>query len=99
VTIFQKLSAIWSEDNLLRRVVRNSSYLFGSNVFSSGLGFLQGIIILRLIGLANLGMVVIITTFASNINRLLSFRMSEVVVKHLGPALAVDKKSEAAGLV
>jgi O-antigen/teichoic acid export membrane protein len=99
VTIFQRLSAIWSEDNLLRRVVRNSSYLFGSNVFSSGLSFLQGIVIIRLIGAANLGMVVIITTFASNINRLLSFRMSEVVVKHLGPALAEDKKLEAAALV
>jgi O-antigen/teichoic acid export membrane protein len=99
VTIIQKLSAIWKEDNLLRRVVRNSSYLFGSNVFSSGLSFLQGIVIIRLIGAANLGMVVIITTFASNINRLLSFRMSEVVVKHLGPALAEDKKTEAAALV
>jgi len=99
VTIFQKLSAIWKEDNLLRRVVRNSSYLFGSNVFSSGLSFLQGVVIIRLIGLANLGMVVIIQTFASNINRLLSFRMSEVVVKHLGPALAEDKKPEAAALV
>ena len=99
MTIFQKLSAIWSEDNLLRRVVRNSSYLFGSNVFSSGLTFLQGIVIIRLIGVANLGMVVIITTFASNINRLLSFRMSEVVLKNLGPALAEDKKPEAAALV
>jgi O-antigen/teichoic acid export membrane protein len=74
VTIFQKLSAIWSEDNLLRRVIRNSSYLFGSNVFSSGLSFLQGIVIIRLIGVANLGMVVIIQTFASNINILLSPR-------------------------
>jgi len=83
----------------LRRVVRNSSYLFGSNVFSSGLSFLQGVVIIRLIGVANLGMVVIIQTFASNINRLLSFRMSEVVVKHLGPALADDKKPEAAALV
>ena len=90
MTVFEKLSAIWKEDNLLRRVVRNSSFLFGSNVFSSGLSFLQGIVIIRLIGLANLGMVVIIQTFASNINRLLSFRMSEVVVKHLGPALAED---------
>ncbi len=99
MTIFQKLSAIWSEDNLLRRVVQNSSYLFGSNVFSSGLGFLQGIVIIRLIGVANLGMVVIIQTFASNINILLSFRMSEVVIKHLGPALADGKKAEAAALV
>ena len=99
MTIFQKLSAIWKEDNLLRRVVQNSSYLFGSNVFASGLGFLQGIVIIRLIGVANLGMVVIIQTFASNINRLLSFRMSEVVVKQLGPALAEGKKTQAAALV
>ena len=99
MTIFQKLSAIWKEDNLLRRVIKNSSYLFGSNVFASGLGFLQGIVIIRLIGLPNLGLVVVIQTFASNINRLLSFRMSEVVVKQLGPALADDKKPEAAALV
>ncbi|MGB8212810.1 MAG: lipopolysaccharide biosynthesis protein [Anaerolineales bacterium] len=99
MTIFQKLSAIWKEDNLLQRVIRNSSYLFGSNVFSSGLTFLQGIVIIRLIGVTSLGLVVVIQTFASNINRLLSFRMSEVVVKHLGPALADDKKTEAAALV
>jgi len=99
VTIFQKLSTIWSEDNLLRRVVRNSSYLFGSNVFSSALAFIQGVVIIRLIGVANLGMVVIIQTFASSINILLSFRMSEVVVKHLGAALAEDNKQEAAALV
>ena len=85
MTIFQKLSAIWKEDNLLQRVIRNSSYLFGSNVFSSGLTFLQGIVIIRLIGVTSLGLVVVIQTFASNINRLLSFRMSEVVVKHLWP--------------
>ena len=99
MTIFQKLSTIWEEDSLLRRVVRNSSFLFGSNVFASGLSFLQGIVIIRLIGVANLGMVVVIQTFASNINRLLSFRMSEVVVKRLVPALADGKKVEAAALV
>ena len=64
MTIFQKLSAIWEEDSLLRRLVRNSSYLFGSNVFASGLGFLQGIVIIRLIGVANLGMVVVILVVA-----------------------------------
>jgi O-antigen/teichoic acid export membrane protein len=99
VTIFQKFSTTWKEDNLLRRIVRNSSYLFGSNAISSVLSFVQTIVAVRLIGLTNWGTVAIVQTFASNINRFLSFRMSEVVVKHLGPSLADDKKQEAAVLV
>ncbi|MCX6033382.1 MAG: oligosaccharide flippase family protein [Chloroflexi bacterium] len=99
MTIFQKLSATWNEDNLLRRIVRNSSYLFGSNVLSSFLSFGQTVIAVRLIGVTNWGLVAIIQTFASNINRFLSFRMSEVVVKHLGSSLIDDKKQEAAALV
>lgn len=99
LTIFQKLSADWKEDNLLRRIVRNSSYLFGSNVISAVLSFGQTIIAVRLLGVTGWGLVAVIQTFASNINRFLSFRMSEVVVKHLGSSLAEEKKKEAAALV
>ncbi len=98
VTIFQQLSAIWKEDNLLRRIVRNSSYLFGSNVISAVLSFGQTIIAVRLLGVTSWGLVAVIQTFASNINRFLSFRMSEVVVKHLGKSLVEEKKQEAAAL-
>lgn len=104
MTVFQKISAIWKEDNLLRRVVKNSSYLFGSNVLSSALIFVQGILAVHLIGVTSWGLIATIVIFAANINRLLSFRMSEVVVKRLGPALAEglsaeNKKREAAALV
>ena len=99
MTIIQRLSAIWKEDHLLRRVVKNSSYLFSSNVISAILSFIQTVIAVRLIGVASWGLVSAIQTFASNINRFLSFRMSEVVLKHLGPSLADDKKQEAAVLV
>jgi O-antigen/teichoic acid export membrane protein len=99
VTIFQKLTGIWEEDHLLRRVVKNSSYLFSSNAISAVLSFIQTILAVRLIGVANWGLVAAIQTFASNINRFLSFRMSEVVLKHLGPSLADEKKQEAAVLI
>ena len=99
MTIPQKLTAIWKEDNLLRRVVKNSSHLFSSNVVSFGLSFIQGIIAVRLLGITNWGLVGIVQTFASNINRFLSFRMSEVVVKHLSPSLADENKQEAAAIV
>ncbi len=99
MTVLQRLSAAWKEDNLLRRLVRNSSYLFGSNIISNGLGFLQGIIAVRLVGVTNLGVIALIITFAANVNRLLSFRMSEVMLRYIGPALADDRKQEASALV
>ena len=70
--------ARWREDNLLRRVLRNSSYLSSSNAVSGALGLLQGILATRLIGVDGYGLVTAtIVTFASNVNNLLSFRMSD----------------------
>jgi len=99
VTSLRELVVSWKQDHLLKRVIRNSSYLFSSNVATSILIFIQGIIAIRLIGLTSWGVFATIQTFASNINRFLSFRMSEVVLKHLAPSLVDEKKEEAAALV
>src|SRR5512133_530789 len=99
MALITKFLAIWRDDALFRRVVKNSSALLSSNVLTAGLGFLQGILAVRLIGVTNLGLVMTVITFASNINRLLTFRMSEVVVKRLGQALAQNKKLDAAAAV
>ena len=53
----------------------------------------------RLLGDAGYGLLAIVMDFASNTNRLLSFRMSEVVVKYMGEALAQENKERAAALV
>ena len=88
----------WCADNLLKRVLRNSGYLFSSTVVSAVLGFAQGILIVRLIGIEQFGALTAVLLFASNVNRLLSFRMSEVTVKYLGEALAREDKARAAAL-
>jgi O-antigen/teichoic acid export membrane protein len=87
------------EDGLLRRVLRNSSYLFSSSTISSALGVIQGILVVRLVADTGFGLLTIIMDFASNVNRLLSFRMSEVTVKYMGEALARDDKQRAAAIV
>ncbi|OGO31878.1 MAG: hypothetical protein A2136_04165, partial [Chloroflexi bacterium RBG_16_54_11] len=84
----------WWQDKLLRGVLKNTSYLFSSNTLSAGLAMLSSIFATRLLGLAGFGLVATVQTFASNINRLLSFRMSEVVVKYLGQLLAGDDRGE-----
>ncbi len=82
-------------DRLLRRVVRNSTYLFLSNVIAAVLG----IVTANLLGVAVFGVLGIITGFVTNVNRLLSFRMNDVVVRYMGEALAKKEKERAAAVV
>jgi len=97
--IIQKIRYFLQNDPLIRRVLRNSGYLFSSNTISSALGVIQGILVVRLLGDVGYSLLVIIMDFPSNVNRLLSFRMSEVTVKYMGEALAQDDKQRAAALV
>lgn len=98
MNLFQRFSNSLHTDPLIRRVLRNSGYLFSGNALSAVLNVVQGILVARLIGDAGLGLLTIVMDFASNINRLLSFRMSEVLVKFMGAALAQDDKPRAAAL-
>lgn len=96
MTLFSKLKSIWQTDPLLRRVVKNSGHLLSANAVVAFLGFVQNILVVNLIGVTDAGLITTITTFASNVNRFLTFRMSEVVIQRMGAALSADKKTQAA---
>jgi O-antigen/teichoic acid export membrane protein len=98
MSLFQKLISSLREDSLIRRVLRNSGYLFSGNVISAVLGFVQGIFVVRLLGIEQFGLASAVMIFASNINRLFSFRMSEVTVRYMGEALTHNRKDRAAAL-
>ncbi|RPJ44286.1 MAG: hypothetical protein EHM21_10385 [Chloroflexi bacterium] len=85
----------WRQDRLLRRVLRNSSYLFASNA----IGAILSIITANLLGVAGFGLLGVITGFVAGINRLFSFRMGDVVVKYMGEALAQNDTGRAAAVV
>lgn len=85
----------WGRDRLLARVLKNSSYLFGSYV----IGAVLTVVTARLLGVAEFGVLGTVTVFVANINRLFSFRMGEVVVKYMGEALAQGEKERAAAVV
>lgn len=97
--MIQKIKSYLQNDPLIRRVLRNSSYLFSSNTLASALGVLQGILVFRLLGDSGSGLLAIVMDFPSNVNRLLSFRMSEVTVKYVGEALEQGDERRAAALV
>lgn len=85
----------WRDDYLLQKVVRNSGYLLGSNVFS----VIQSIFTGRLLGIMGFGIIGTITTFASTLNRLFSFRMNELVVKYYGQYIESKETEKAAAVV
>src|SRR5215211_1134231 len=100
MSLFQKIRSRLHGDPLLQRVVRNSSYLFSSSAISAVLSAVQMIIVVRLLDPEGYGLATgIIMVFASNVNRFLSFRMSEVVVRYVGEAMTQENKDRAAALL
>ncbi len=91
-----KLLAGWKRDDLLRKVVRNSGYLFVGNTLST---VVQSILSARLLGILGFGILGVVVEFATNINRLLSFRMGELVVKYVGQFLAEKRPERAAAIL
>jgi O-antigen/teichoic acid export membrane protein len=83
---------------LLQRVVRNAGYLFSAQTFSAAMSFGQGVLAARLLGVAGAGYVGLSTQFSSNINRLTSFRMAELVVNFVGDFNAKQQERHAAAL-
>ena len=86
-------------DKMMHRVLQNSTYLFSSNTVSSGLTTIQGILAAVILGPKDYGILGLIITFASNVNRLLSFRMGELVIKFGGAYLESGEKNKAASVI
>jgi O-antigen/teichoic acid export membrane protein len=83
---------------LLQRVLRNSGYLLSANTLSMGLSMVQGALAARMVGVEGLGLVGVITDFGSNLNRLTSFRMSQLVIHYVGDFTEKGKPREAAAV-
>lgn len=69
---------------LVRRVIKNSSYLFSATGAAAAISMLGGILVARLLGVAGYGILGTIILFTSVINKFCSFRMSEFVIKYVG---------------
>jgi len=93
---------IWDtlqKDALLSRVVRNSAHLFSSNSLSLVISMLNGVLAARLLSPAGYGLLGLVMGYASTVNGLLSFRMSELVVRYGGEYLERGERDKVAALV
>lgn len=85
----------WGKDIVLKKVIGNSAYLFGSQAVGAVLSILTA----NLLGVAGFGELGVVIGFVTNINRLLSFRMRDFVVRYLGDFLAKGRLKNGAAVV
>jgi len=96
---YNKLIQAVREDPMFNKVIRNSAHLFSGNSLSLALSFLMNFMALRLLGATGFGLVGLVIGYASTVNSLLSFRMSELVVRYAGEYLERDEKMKASALI
>jgi O-antigen/teichoic acid export membrane protein len=85
-------------NTVVQRVLQNSAYLFSAMGVSAVLSMLQGILVARLLGVENYGILGAIIMFTSVVNKLASFRMDELVVKYVGHFTEIDDHRRAAAV-
>ncbi|MEW5871979.1 MAG: oligosaccharide flippase family protein [Chloroflexota bacterium] len=85
-------------NELSRRIVKNTGYLFSASGISAALSMLQGILVVRILSVADFGILGTITVFTSVINNLASFRMNELVIKYVGQYTENQDQARAAAV-
>jgi O-antigen/teichoic acid export membrane protein len=83
-TQIKRLFSHFFENELIRRIVRNSGYLFSATGAAAALSMLQSILAARLLGPETFGVLGTLTQFTSVLNRFASFRIDELVVRYVG---------------
>jgi O-antigen/teichoic acid export membrane protein len=76
--------------DIIRRIVANSGMMGIATMFAAATGFAQGIFVVRLLGPVGVGLLSAITQFTNVINRFVSFRINELVVRFV--RLYIERK-------
>jgi O-antigen/teichoic acid export membrane protein len=89
----------FTNDPLFIKIIRSSGSLLSNNTIALGLSVIQGLMATRLLGPAGFGLIGVVMAFASTINSIFSFRMSELVVRYGGEYINKDDKGNASALI
>lgn len=85
--LISRVKQTLQQDPILSRVLKNTGYLFSSTTISLVLVFVQSILAARLLGVETFGLITIVMTVVTTVNRLFSFRMGEFVIRFFGKEL------------
>ena len=89
----------WFNDQLLTLIVKNSTKLLSGNVIATVLGLLSLALVARAIGPDNLGKLVLISTYAAIVDRLINFQSWQALIKYKTHALKTPEPNDFQALV
>ncbi len=72
-----------SRDAVFSRVLKHSGWMASANVITMVLAFVQGLIIARVFGPEQLGIVALVTVYASTVNQFVDSRVWEAAIKYI----------------
>ena len=97
--LISRVKQTLQQDPILSRVLKNTGYLFSSTTISLVLVFVQSILAARLLGVEIFGLITIVMTVVTTVNRLFSFRMGEFVIRFFGKELTEGNLPDAGNVV
>ena len=97
--IYSKVQRYLQKDPLLSRVLKNTGYLFSSQSISMILALGQSILATRLLGVHLFGILTVVMAFATNVNRLFSFRMGEFIIQFMGKEMVKQDRAKTGAIV
>jgi O-antigen/teichoic acid export membrane protein len=79
----------------IRRLIKNAAWLLGANGVGVILSFATGLLVARILGPAQYGMLAVITTYVRVVNQFLGFRTWEGVIKYVAEFMVKQEDAKA----
>ncbi|MHB1035274.1 MAG: lipopolysaccharide biosynthesis protein [Pirellulales bacterium] len=83
ITLGNRVVSLIRHDRVLRRVLENSAWLLSSSSINTGLLFVQGIFIARMLGVEKFGVFALITSFTNVVNQFMDSRAWETAIQFI----------------
>ena len=88
-----------SMKTIRNRLFRNASWLFGGRTISSVFSGLQTVIVARILGVDNYGLLALIIAYVDIINNLFDFRVWETATKYIGTFWANGERDKTLSMI
>jgi O-antigen/teichoic acid export membrane protein len=90
----RKMALGWYRDELLRRLMKNASYLVSGNMVAAGLGLVALALSARALGPELLGVLALIEAYTSLVDRLIRLEPWQALIKYGADALERDRPDD-----
>lgn len=89
----------WLKDDLFRRLFKNAGTLLSGNVAASALGLVSTALTARVLGPETFGILVLITTYALVVDKLVNFQSWQAIIKYGADTLESNRDDDFGALI